>query len=156
MRLDVQEFVDHAGQRFPIRLTLPGRAETDDELRSVAEIRIEGEAFAQLSTLYLEVRITADVRQPCRRCLAPVTSIVEIDEAFEIPVPAGVDAVDLWPEVLRLVLSAHDPNVLCKEDCRGLCPVCGADLNLEPEHSCTSDDDEPRRLGDLIRWTNES
>ena len=35
-------------------------------------------------------------------------------------------------------------QILCREDCAGLCPVCGKDLNVEPhEHSSAS----PTRAG---------
>ena len=155
MPFDVRAFLDRPGRRLPVAVTMPGGAQTDDELRTVDEIVLAGEAFAQLSTLYVSVHITAQIRQPCRRCLAPVTTSVELDEAFEVPIPPGAETVDLRPDVLKLVLSAHDPNVLCREDCRGLCPVCGADLNREPDHNCRIDD-EPRTLRDLATWTNDS
>lgn len=156
MTFSVQPFVNHVGQRFPVDLVLPGRKEVDDQLRTITEIRLAGEAFAQLSTLYFDVRITAIIQQPCRRCLDPVTSTVRLDEAFEISIPPGVEAVDLWPEVLSMVLSAHDPNVVCKRDCRGLCPICGVNLNREPGHRCDANKEEPRTLRDLVSWTNDS
>ncbi len=153
---EIREFVDHPGSRFLVRLTLPGDRAVDDELRVVEEIAIDGEAFAQLSTLYLAVHIKAFVRQPCRRCLAPVTTTVELDEEFEVPIAPQAVAVDLRPDVIRLVLSSHDPNVVCRKDCRGLCPVCGVDLNRQPDHDCQSKADEPRTLRDLVSWKNDS
>jgi len=156
MTLQVREFVSHAGQRFPILVTLPGDAEADDQLRIVEAITLEGEAFAQLSTLYLSVRITAPVRQPCRRCLTPVTSVVDLQEEFEVPIAPGNDTVELRPDAVRLVLSAHDPNVVCREDCRGLCPVCGANLNRQPDHDCHPGEEETRTIRDRLSWTNDS
>jgi len=157
MMLELQPFVDHAGQRFPIDLVLQGRKGVDDDLRTITEIKLAGEGFAQLSTLYLDLHIAAKIRQPCRRCLRQVVTIEEIDEAFEVAIQPGVEAVDLWPDVVRLVLSAHDPNVLCKPDCSGLCPICGADLNKEPNHDCQGEeDDEPRTLRDLATWMTDS
>jgi len=155
MRLDIREYLDSPGRRRPLEITLPGSRETDDDLRVVEQITLDGEAFAQLSTLYVSAHISARLRQPCRRCLTPVATVVELDEEFEVPIPPGADAIDLRPEVLELVLSAHDPNVLCREDCRGLCPVCGVDLNREPHHSCQTDD-RPRTLRDLISWNADS
>jgi len=157
MKLELQPFVDHAGQRFPIDLVLHGRKDVDDDLRTVTEIKMTGEGFAQLSTLYLDLHLAAKIRQPCRRCLQQVVTTEELDEAFEVAIQPGVEAVDLWPDVVRLVLSAHDPNVLCKPDCLGLCPICGTDLNREPNHKCDDDeDDEPRTLRDLAAWLTDS
>jgi len=155
MRLRVQEFLDRPGRRLPVKLTAAGEDQPDDELRVVEEIALDGEAFSQLSILCLTVHVTARIRQPCRRCLAPVTTSVELDEEFEVTIPPGADEVDLREDVLKLVLSAHDPNVVCREECRGLCPICGADLNREPNHNCEADD-EPRTLRDLISWTSDS
>jgi uncharacterized protein len=38
-------------------------------------------------------------------------------------------SIDLWPYVREQVLLAAPPSPLCKEDCKGLCPSCGQDLN---------------------------
>jgi uncharacterized metal-binding protein YceD (DUF177 family) len=156
MTLDIRRFVDRPGHRFPLQVTLPGTGEPDDELRTVEKITLDGQVFVQLSTLYLAVRISAPVTQPCRRCLTPVTTVVELDEEFEVPIEPGQDDIDLWPDAVRLVLSAHDPNVLCRPTCRGLCPTCGADLNREPDHRCQAEDDEPRTLRHLFSWPDGS
>jgi len=44
------------------------------------------------------------------------------------------DEVDLAPLVQEQVLLALPTRPLCREDCRGLCPQCGLNLN---EHQCT-------------------
>jgi uncharacterized protein len=85
------------------------------------------------------------VRQACRRCLAPVES--EIDEHVDLffaspmegeadgddgeayPLPARGDDLDLTEAVREHVLLVTPALALCREDCRGLCPTCGADLN---------------------------
>ncbi len=47
-----------------------------------------------------------------------------------------VDAyqVDLEAWLRDLVADALPQRLLCREDCRGLCAQCGADLNLDPDH----------------------
>ena len=98
----------------------------------------------------------------CSRCLAPVElSLGERFRLFLVPPPAEAedeavveplpdddpDAVDLFPldgpvvdlaEVAREQVDLALPlRVLCRDDCRGLCPGCGADLNREACR-CTS------------------
>lgn len=155
MRLEVHSFLAHPGQRFPVHLVREGKGGNDDHLRTVDEILLIGAAFAQLGTLYLETAIEARISQPCRRCLAPMTTSIELQESFEMPIPPGAEYVDLWPFVVRLVLSTHDPNVLCREDCRGLCPTCGTDLNRNPDHVCQKLEEEQRRLRDILSWNQE-
>jgi DUF177 domain-containing protein len=74
---------------------------------------------------------------PCRRCLRPVEGLLKVDvqELFESTprdgesYPLGHDRVDLEP-LARESLILDLPLVpLCREDCRGLCATCGADLN---------------------------
>ncbi|HVS28869.1 MAG TPA: DUF177 domain-containing protein [Solirubrobacteraceae bacterium] len=92
----------------------------------------------------LRLRGGASLSGPCMRCLAPATPDVEIDareihqpgadEQLHSPYFAGSE-VDLraWArDALALALPAQ---LVCRPDCAGLCPVCGADLNLAgPEH----------------------
>ncbi len=149
MSLRVTEFLAGPGRRFPIVLTLKG-GQDPESLCTVEAIELVGEAFAQLATLYLEVTLRSKLIQPCRRCLDPVETTLELDEPFEVPIPPNAESVDLLPVVLRLVLSAHEPNVVCREDCRGLCPACGINLNRHPDHACEPDERGQTTLRDYL------
>ena len=150
MRLDLTELLAHAGRRFPIRLESSSPVALADDLVTLVALRVEGEAFIQLGILYLEVAIRAQLEQPCGRCLAPVSGSLELHETFELSIPPGVDSIDLSSEITDLVISAVDPNVLCRPDCRGLCPVCGADLNQSPDHHCSEPESDRRTLRDYL------
>jgi len=149
MSLRVAEYLASPGRRFPVAITLKG-GQDPDSLCTVESIELAGEAFAQLATLYLEVTLRAELLQPCRRCLEPVQTMLELDESFEVPIPPNAESIDLLPAVLRLVLSAHEPNVVCRDDCRGLCPACGINLNRHPDHVCAEEDSGRARLRDLL------
>ena len=88
---------------------------------------------------------------PCRRCLRPVTgeAVVEFQELFAPnprdgdSYPLGHDRVDLEP-LAREALTLDLPLApLHAEDCRGLCPTCGADLN-EGDCDCPPAEVDPR------------
>lgn len=86
--------------------------------------------------------VAAPWRGQCRRCLKPVGGMVEVEvrELFEPdPIedetyPLKHDQIDLEPLAREAVVLELPPAPLCKEDCRGLCAQCGADLN---EAACT-------------------
>jgi uncharacterized protein len=40
------------------------------------------------------------------------------------------EIVDLWPSLREDIILAVPISVVCKQDCRGLCPSCGVDRNL--------------------------
>jgi uncharacterized protein len=92
----------------------------------------------------LRLRFAVELHGPCARCLEDAGAPVEVD-AREIDQPGGDDelrspyvdgdVVDLraWGrDALALALPAR---ILCSDDCRGLCAVCGANLNEDPDHA---------------------
>ena len=93
----------------------------------------------------LRLRFTASPAGPCMRCLEDAEPSFAVD-AREVDQPGGGDELDS-PYVgvdaqLDLRGWAHDALVLalptqivCRPDCAGLCPTCGANLNHDPEHA---------------------
>ena len=94
---------------------------------------------------YWRARLVTVVQAECRRCLAPVRVplsqslglvFVEEDEAGEADdcyvVPRRATVLDLSEAVREELILAVPQFVECRADCRGLCPRCGADLNLGP------------------------
>lgn len=78
------------------------------------------------------------------------TQVADEDEPARIPLLDG-DVVDL-SELVRQLLVLHVPlRSLCRPDCRGLCPHCGANLN-ETRCECDEDEIDPRMapLRDLL------
>jgi uncharacterized protein len=86
----------------------------------------------------MRLRYEVTLSGPCVRCLADAGATMDID-AREIDQPGGGedlsspylegDELDLrsWArDALALALPAQ---IVCREDCRGLCPVCGENLN---------------------------
>jgi len=85
------------------------------------------------------------VQSVCRRCLAefvtPIERSVEVifsadpdlqDDPSVYPLLEPLAHVDLRPALREELALAVDTFPLCREDCRGLCPRCGADLNRGP------------------------
>jgi uncharacterized protein len=101
----------------------------------------------------LRLRLPVALDGPCVRCLEESSQRLEID-AREVEQPAAGDEEMRSPYVEDGVLDvahwANDAVVLalpaqplCREDCAGLCPVCGESLNdADPEahkHASTGD-----------------
>jgi len=68
---------------------------------------------------------------------------------FLVPVDAG-DIIDVTEVVRQHVILALPLAPRCRDDCPGLCPQCGADLNDGP-CGCAADEVDPR-LDVLRRW----
>ncbi len=146
MKLDIGPFISAPGRRFPLDFVMgQDDGATADDAWRILEIHVVGEAFAQLSTLYMEVDLRARIVQPCRRCLSPVEREILVSEPFELPITPAFDWVDPYPTARQLIETAREPHVVCRPDCRGLCPQCGANLNEDPEHVCSDEEDADRR-----------
>jgi len=94
---------------------------------------------------YWQGKVRTVVQGECRRCLTPVDSPVALDvgalfaqdpEALEDPdayaVAPDATEVDVTPAVREELVLAAPRFVECREDCKGLCPQCGKDLNAGP------------------------
>lgn len=109
-------------------------------------------------TLEADVKYTAD----CARCLAPINTeqnvffekTVVTDEMniqneenddYILSKDGFIDADELLIEQIMLDLPLRH---LCKEDCKGLCPKCGVDLNKE---ACNCETKEPDPRFDVLR-----
>jgi len=76
--------------------------------------------------------VETEVAGECGRCLAPVSRKVATGQfRFFVETPPGVELCDISEEVRTEITLALPMNLLCRDDCRGLCPECGADLNVE-------------------------
>jgi uncharacterized protein len=98
-------------------------------------------------------RIEGRIRGACRRCLAELVYPLAVDcealfsadpdvadDLAVFPLQAPVTRVDVRPAVREEVALAVSAYPLCRQDCAGLCPRCGADLNDGP-CGCTAPSD---------------
>lgn len=126
------------------------------------EVGIELPVRLELESLSDGIVVTGTVSAPwrdeCRRCLAPVadTAAVEIDEVYRTEpdgesFPLSGDQVDLAPMVRELVVLHLPAAPLCRDDCAGICPSCGADRNISPCDCVTVATDDRWAALDALR-----
>jgi uncharacterized protein len=99
----------------------------------------------------LRLRFEATLNGPCMRCLAGAEPAFEVQarevsqpgEGEELESPYVHDGVvDLGAWARDALALAVPTQVLCRPDCAGLCPVCGADLNeAGPDHAHAQEPD---------------
>ena len=79
-----------------------------------------------------ELVVKADIRCPllmtCARCLEDFSSRVTTDAIFHHKVQPA-DVVDITDEVRQEIILAYPMFPICQPDCKGLCSVCGQNLN---------------------------
>lgn len=126
---------------------------TADELNLDPEIftsPIEAEVTLDRHDPYLEfdLDLRTQVTSVCDRCLADymwtltssgpmlyvlsrVPSGEAVDDTGIAYLAPHANDVDLSGDLRDLIILALPGKILCREDCRGLCPNCGADLNVQ-------------------------
>ncbi|MDH4045170.1 MAG: DUF177 domain-containing protein [Gemmatimonadota bacterium] len=92
-------------------------------------------------SFYWAGRVRTQVHVTCRRCLVPFTLDVDDtvsllftedednDDPAAVIVPPRTADIDLGDAVREALILAIPEFPLCRDDCRGLCAGCGADLN---------------------------
>jgi uncharacterized protein len=131
-RLDLDVPVDgfdFGGQRY----TVPG-----GQVEAILDVVHTTNGYS------LRLRFASVLEGPCVRCLEPAGHEVQVD-AREIDQPGGGEDlsspyldegqldIHAWArDALALALPAQ---IVCREDCKGLCAVCGENLNQAgPDH----------------------
>ena len=101
-----------------------------------------------------DMRLEAHLTGACMRCLgfAEVVARVRSREFHDFDAPAAdelrsdyvaSDHLELGAWARDAVALELPEQILCRDDCAGLCPVCGKDLNVEP-HEHVERESDPR------------
>ena len=120
--------------------------------------------------LEIEGGTSLEVLMPCDRCLKEVSTPVDISFDFEVDMKLSDEArvkaldesdflhgseLDTDALIQSEALMALPAKVLCREECKGLCPVCGQDLNIR-DCGCDRSVPDPRmaKIRDLFHSMN--
>jgi uncharacterized protein len=149
--LDTRELGRRPGSQREVSRTVQAPADLGIEVLSVPEgspveldLRLEAVMEGVLVTGTAQVGLEGE----CARCLEPISDEVEVrfqelfvyddqdvdpDEELEVSTLQD-DLVDLEPLLRDAVVLALPFQPLCRDDCPGLCPDCGARLADDPDH----------------------
>jgi uncharacterized protein len=150
----------------------PGVIDLGTDYRQITPIESSGRAdlveehhgkHKIIQDIRVQGRLATRLEMACARCLEPIPQDVKRD--FDLLYrPQGSDAgrdemsvtdaeaeisyyegegLPLEDVVREQVLLAAPLKVTCREDCKGLCPHCGKNLN-EGQCACTVEEEEPR------------
>ncbi len=131
-----------AGTLKDIEITIPVSTFdfADKRLNDETEIEIALQLESINGGIIVQGTVTGQSQLLCGRCLRNIeyANVASIDEMYQ-RVPDNPDAypivgesLDLQPMVREMVLLSLPDTPLCKADCPGLCPQCGADLQSAP------------------------
>ena len=163
LRVDAVELLRQPGATRPLDVAIAPEPLGILHERVRGDVRID--LLLESTGDRIDVRgvVFTDWSTVCRRCLRDLRGADEltVDERYQRP--HARDAVDpdafviegnqldLAPMVRDTVLLALDDERVCRDDCAGLCPVCGLDRNLERcECSTEVRDERWAALADIV------
>jgi len=167
MEIDLGRVDDRSTFSFDRTFDLP----TPEGEKMTCEASIAADV-ARLGNRYdIAVRVTGGIGADCHRCLAPFEMPVDVTFALTVlrgeraPFPEGAEEddyvtipavgearYDIFPRVREALILEIPIKLLCREDCKGVCMKCGANLNRE-ECRCGPGSGDPR-WGKLRRFLN--
>ena len=134
-----------------------------DSFRIASPVRLAFEIFKDKSAFRLVGTTKTTLEVPCSRCLEPL--VVPVDAQFDLryqPHSTNVgegeleieeddlttafyqnEEIDLEQLMREQFYLALPMKPLCSDDCKGLCPVCGANLNRDA-CDCSRSWEDPR------------
>jgi uncharacterized protein len=133
------------------------------DFRQTAPLKVDAVAELSGSEIRIRGRVGTSLEACCDRCLVSVAIPVErhfdlsyrpvstIARAEEVELPEGElevgffsgDGIELADLAIEQVILSVPMKVICQTDCRGLCPVCGANLNFEKCGCLPSQENSP-------------
>ena len=135
----------------------------DERIRLIEPVAVKGNVRLDRTEVFVNGHIDTRAQVECDRCLQPVELPVHADFALEY-IPGSAyesseaaeltdaqmsvsvfdgDVIDVDEIVKEQILLAVPSRVLCREDCKGICPECGLDRNTG-ECNCVTDNIDPR------------
>jgi len=119
-------------------------------------IKYNGAIYKAGKDKIVHVNISYTYREICGRCLEPFVKtettvlsgqLIRQQDIFEDGTEEVIyyedDEIDLTEDIINTIVLSLPMKPLCSEECKGMCPRCGANLNKE-KCDCVVEDIDPR------------
>ena len=115
-----------------------------DNGKFIGDVEISGEVVNESANVVIRGKIKCCKQFNCDRCLSESTEnqIHEFEEEID-SAEIVEDLIDITELVKDNLIASQPIQSLCKADCKGLCPVCGQNLN-DGECNCERLNVDPR------------
>ena len=150
MVIDLKPIKETIGAQIPIAYSVDL---SDVVPAAVSPVNVSGAVVNRAGILLLHLDLETELHLVCDRCLDEFDRMQRVsydvcvadhseEDCDEIIVCAD-DQLELDELVMTAFVLAQESKVLCKEDCKGLCPICGVNRNAST-CSCEPNTVDPR------------
>ena len=101
---------------------------TRDDLRFVTPISLTVFIGRDKDEAYVHVTASGKIEAVCGRCLSAYS--IDFNKDFDFSYDLrGKTVLDLTDDIRSEIILEYPVKPLCKENCKGLCQICGKNLN---------------------------
>lgn len=141
MKINLKQLFNIVGESKDISYSIG-----EDELSAIhgytfaSPVNVDGRIFNRAGVVYLEYSVSFTLLVTCDRCLREFDREYHFDfEHIVVPsvsndndeyIVADGQSIELNEIAFTDLLLQLPSKNLCKDDCKGLCMVCGCDLNV--------------------------
>lgn len=146
MKINLKQLFSIVGESKDIEYSI-----SEDELSDIrgcefrTPVKVKGRIYNKAGIVYLNYSIDFDLMITCDRCLKELVRAYHFDfDHIVVPsisnnndeyIVADGESIELSEIAVSDLLLQLPTKNLCKDDCKGLCMICGCDLN-ESECNC--------------------
>ena len=145
----VGDLIGSPGRDRPFAAVVPVELSFENA-RVGGPMEVAGRAIGLIDAVEADFTTSATAHLTCTRCLAEWDSKIEARAVrffSRVPDEDGYavvgEEIDLYGPARDELALALPSTPVCREDCRGLCPTCGTDLNTDPCGGHGDDSDSP-------------
>ncbi len=167
MKLDLRDLIAGTSDVMSIDYQLTPEFDTADPRSNLfgvsfpSKMTVSGRVTNNAGYMRLTLKLCADYVASCARCLEDVKGRFDYDFEKTVALASVINTldedkrdeyvivddgfVDIDEQLLELFELNFPTKILCREDCRGLCPRCGKNLNTG-DCGCIKKEIDPRML----------
>ncbi len=131
--LDINDFSRSDGESLPFDVQVDLSAAEP----SFSEVRITGKLRNVVGVMTFRASVSGTCVAACDRCLedavlslqSELKTVLTLESSEDDSVTVENGKIDLEKTAYDALVLALPAKILCKEDCLGLCPSCGKNLN---------------------------
>ena len=94
-------------------------------------LSIQAEVSKSVATIDIKVDVQGEISFTCSCCLEKFTKDINRQLSFEFPLDTVSSEIDLTEQIRQEIILSEIPlKPVCSKNCKGLCPKCGENLNI--------------------------
>ncbi len=157
MKINLIELIKNEGVKKSFSLSREVKSKEikfcGEKVKIVKPILVSGNMVNYEGKINVKIKTKTGIQRICSRCLNKYTEEINIESDYvfskerkdsdeDVIIFSG-DTIDIFELLLEEIIAQMSMKPLCKESCKGLCPICGSNKNFA-DCNCVLEQLDPR------------